>query len=82
MIYLDEEKCLKKWKPSRSYNSQEYIIRKIIKNEEFTNLYYKTYIDSLKKEKDYSLGLNVLIRFTLPLLEYPIIILSSPMIAT
>lgn len=34
-------------------NELNNIIRKIIKNEEFTNLYYKTYIDSLKKEKDY-----------------------------
>lgn len=33
-------------------NELNNIIRKIIKNEEFTNLYYKTYIDSLKKEKD------------------------------
>lgn len=40
MIYLDEEKCLKKWKPSRSYNSQEYIIRKIITTNNSTSIHF------------------------------------------
>lgn len=40
MIYLDEEKCLKKWKTSRSYNSQEYIIRKIITTNNSTSIHF------------------------------------------